>query len=91
MFSGGLFVCVCFSVLDTFPGVPEEAGVSISSSFHCTFILLNFHVYFVTKASIVMLHGFSGIIAFIQGRTAFLGKTRHHTIKSRNSGTDSSC
>lgn len=74
-----------FSALDTFPGAPEEAGVSISSSFQYTFILLNFHVYFVTKASIVMSHGSSGIIGFTQGRTAFLGNTGHHTIKSRNS------
>lgn len=81
-----LFFFFFFSfLLDTFPGAPEEACVSISSSFHSTFILLNFHVYFVTKVSIVVSRGSSGIIAFTQGRTTFLGKTGHHTIKSRNS------
>lgn len=63
-----------FSALNTFPGAAEEAGVSVSRSFPYTFILLNSHVYFVTKASVVMSHGFSDIIFSTQGRAEFSGK-----------------
>lgn len=70
VFCFGLF----FAALNTFPGAAEEAGVSVSSNFHYAFILLNFHVYFVTKASIIMSHGFRDIIVSTQGRTEFSNK-----------------
>lgn len=63
-----------FAALIIFPGAAEEAGVSVSSNFHYAFILLNFHVYFVTEASIIMSHGFSDIIVSTQGRTEFSNK-----------------
>ena len=63
-----------FAALNNFPGAAEEAGVSVSSNFHYAFILLNFHVYFVTKASILMSNGFNDIILSTQGRTEFSNK-----------------
>lgn len=75
-----------FAALNTFPGAAEEAGVSVSSNFHYAFILLNFHVYFVTKASIIMSHGFSDIIVSTQGRTEFSNKEYIITLQNRNLG-----
>ena len=69
-----IFFFFFFAALNTFPGAAEEAGVSVSSNFLYAFILLNFHVYFVTKASIIMSHGFSDIIVSTQGRTEFSNK-----------------
>ena len=74
-FYGVLFsVLDIFAALNNFPGAAEEAGFSVSSNFHYAFILLNFHVYFVTKASILMSNGFNDIILSTQGRTEFSNK-----------------
>lgn len=74
-FYGVLFsVLDIFAALNNFPGAAEEAGVSVSSNFHYAFILLNFHVCFVTKASILMSNGFNDIILSTQGRTEFSNK-----------------